>query len=33
MLMTRLESLQQRANLMKIELAPQNLNLYNDQKT
>ena len=26
LLMTRLESLQQRANLMKIKLAPQNLN-------
>jgi hypothetical protein len=31
-LMTRLESLQQRVNLMKIKLAPQNLNLHNDQE-
>ena len=29
----RLESLQQRANLVKIKLAPQNLNLHNDQET
>ena len=33
MLMMRLESLQQRANLVKIKLAPQNLNLHNDQET